>query len=83
MDDITFTQRAVHYAWAGIAKEWWFHAKDPVKSAQMYLEKHRAKDNIKLLEMPEIESTQTLAFIVDDFMHEWVQHQHIFSRFNM
>jgi hypothetical protein len=62
----------------GVANERWFHAKDPIKSAQMYLEKHGAEENIKLLEMPEIEGVQTLAFIVDDFVQEWAQHTDTF-----
>ena len=44
----------------------------------MYLEKHGAEENIKLLEMPEIEGAQTLAFIVDDFVQEWAQHTNTF-----
>ena len=77
-DNIVFTQKTVCYTWAGIAREQWFHAQDPIKSAWMYLEKHGAEENIKLLEMPEIEGTQTLAFIVDDFVQEWVQHTDTF-----
>jgi len=33
---------------------------------------------IKLLEMPEIEGAQTLTFIVDDIMQEWVHQTDIF-----
>jgi hypothetical protein len=44
----------------------------------MYLEKHGAKENIKLLKMPEIEGVQTLTFIVDDFVQEWAQHTDTF-----
>ena len=44
----------------------------------MYLEKHGAEDNVKLLEMPEIKGTRTFAFIVDDFVQEWAQHTNTF-----
>jgi len=44
----------------------------------MYLEKHGAKENIKLLEMPEIQGAQTLAFIVGNFVQEWAQHTETF-----
>jgi hypothetical protein len=57
-----------------LASEQWFHDKDPIKSARLYLEKHGAEEGIRLLEMPEIEGAQTLAFIVDDFVQEWAQH---------
>ena len=54
------------------------HDQDPIKSAQIYLEKHGAEENIRLLEMPEIEGAQTLAFIVEDFVEEWAQHTDTF-----
>jgi len=52
--------------------------KDPIESTQTYLEKHGAKDNIKLLEMPEIKGAKTLAFVVNDFVQEWVQYTDTF-----
>jgi len=52
--------------------------KDPVKSARIYLEKHGAEENIRLLEMPEIEGAQTLAFVVEDFVQEWAQYTDTF-----
>jgi len=49
-----------------------------VKSARIYLEKHGAEENIRLLEMPEIEGAQTLAFVVEDFVQEWAQYTDTF-----
>jgi len=69
-DGITFTQKSVRHAWAAVANEQWLGDKDPIKSARIYLEKHSAKENIRLLEMPEIEGARTLAFTVDDFVQE-------------
>lgn len=73
-DGITFTQKAVRYAWASVASEQWHHDKDPIKSARIYLEKHGAEEHIRLIEIPEITGVRTLAFIVDDFVQEWAQH---------
>jgi len=49
-----------------------------VKSTWIYLEKHGAEENIRLLEMPEIEGVQMLAFIVEDFVQEWAQYTDTF-----
>ena len=73
-DNIAFTQKTVRYAWARIASEQWHLDDDPIKSAQLYLERHGAEERIKLLEMPEISGAKCLAFVVDDFVQEWVQH---------
>jgi len=54
------------------------HDKDPIKSARIYLEKHGAEENIKLLEMPEIAGAQMLTFIVEDFVQEWAQYSNTF-----
>ena len=68
----------MHHAWASVASEQWLHDKDPIKSARIYLEKHGAEENIRVLEIPEIEGTQMLAFIVEDFVEEWAQHTDTF-----
>jgi len=77
-DGTTFTQKSVRHAWAAVANEQWLGDKDPIKSAQIYLEKHGANKNIKLLDMPEIEGAQMLTFVVEDFMQEWAQYTDTF-----
>ena len=76
--DIAFTQKTVCYTWTSVAKEQWCHAKDPIQSAQAYLEKDGTNENIKVLEMPEIEGARTIAFYVNDFVQEWAQHTNTF-----
>ena len=78
MDGITFTQKSVRHAWGAVANEQWLGDKDPIKSACIYLKKHRANENIKLLDMPEMAGAQTLAFVVEDFMWEWAQYTDTF-----
>ena len=72
-DSIVFTQKTVRYPWANIASGEWWHDSDPVTSTRLYLEKHGAKEHIELLKMPEIAGAKTLAFIISDFVQEWVQ----------
>lgn len=71
---MVFTQKTVRYAWASVVSEQWYHDKNPIKSARLYLEKHGAEERIKILKLCEIEGAQTLAFIVDDFVQTWAQH---------
>jgi len=54
------------------------HAKDPIKSERVYLERYGAEENVRLLEMPEIEGAHTLTFIVDNFVQEWAEHTETF-----
>ena len=70
---MVFTQKAVRYAWANVASEKWYHDKDPIKSTRIYLETHGPEQRVQLLELPEIEGTQTLAFIIDDFVENWAE----------
>ncbi len=77
-EGITFTQKSVQYAWAAVASEKWCQAKDPIESAQIYLEKHGPENHIKVLNISEIPGTRTLAFIVDDFMREWAPYTDTF-----
>ena len=69
----SFRTETVRYAWANVASGEWWHDNDPITSAKLYLEKHGDKERIKLLKMPEITGTKTLAFVIDDFIQEWAQ----------
>jgi hypothetical protein len=77
-DDIVFTQKSVRYAWSRVASARWFHDENPIKSVRIFIERHGAEERIKLLEIPEVEGAQTLAFIVDDFVREWAYNTETF-----
>ncbi|KAI0642438.1 hypothetical protein C8Q79DRAFT_929391 [Trametes meyenii] len=68
---LLYRVKSVYYYWLLCSCKGWRLANDPLKSVELWLEKHGEEYHVKCLPIEPVPGTEALAFYVTDFVEGW------------